>query len=89
MLPFLESRVIAIVAVGMHYAERWRKSSRAGRVKSRKGPPRTGKHAVELAAQVIIDQTHARVPIAIVARRLTKVLAEEHRIITAALVLEE
>ena len=89
MLPFFECCVVAVVAVGVHHTERWRKSSRAGRVKSRKGTPRAGKHAVELAAQVIIDQTHARVPIAVIARWLAQVLAEEHRIIATAFVIKE
>ena len=89
MLKFFLRGVIVVVAVGVGHAEAGREAARAGSIQPGHGVARVAQDIVQLGAQVIVDQTHARVEITAVTRRLAEVFAEDHGVVAASFFLED
>ena len=89
MLEFFLRRVVAVVAVGVGYAQAGGKPAGAGRIETGQSCTRVAQRVVELGAKVVVDQAHAGVPITAVSRRLAEVLAENHGVIASPFVLED
>ncbi len=88
VLEFFLRGVVVVVAVGVGHAHAGRESTRAGRVKTGQGSPGIAEVAIEGGAEVIVDQTHAGIDIAAVARGLPEVLTEDQSIVAALLFAE-
>ena len=88
VLPLLLGGIFAVVAVGVGHAHALREAARAGVVISLQARARVAEAIVELRAQLVIDQTHAGIPVTAVSGRCTKVFAEDHGIVAGNLVLE-
>jgi hypothetical protein len=89
MLPLFLGGVIAVMAVGVSDSEAGSKAASARRVESLQASRRIAQHTVEFAAKIIIDQTHARVPVPTVSRRLAQVLAKEHGIVAGSFLVKD
>ena len=89
VLHFLERGEVVVMAVGVGHADAGRKAARTGRVEPGQGSARVTEIAVELGAQIIVDQTHAGIDVSAVTGRLAKVLTEDHGIVTAALLVKD
>ena len=89
MLPLFLRGVIAVMAVGVSDSEVGSKSASARRVESLQASRRIAQHTVELAAKIVVDETHARVPVTTVSRGLTQVLAKEHGIIAGSFLVKD
>ena len=89
VLEFLLRRVVAVVAVGVGYTQAGSEPAGAGRIETGERRAGIAESVVEFRAKIVVDQTHACVPIATVAGRHSEVLAEDHGIIATLLVLED
>ena len=88
VLPLHLGGEIAVVAVGMGHAHALGETACSGRIKALQTGTRIAESAVEFRAKIVVDQTHAGVPVAAVAGRLAQVLTEDHGVVTRHLVFE-
>ena len=88
MLPFLLRGKVAVVAVGVGHAHALGEPAGSGRIETLQAGTGIAESAVEFRAEVVVDQTHARVPVAPVAGWLAEVLAEKKGVIARLLVFE-
>jgi len=89
VLPLLLGGVVAVVAIRVGDAQALGKSAGAGGVVAIKVGTRVAKTIVQLGAEIVIDQTHARVPVAAVAGGLAEVFAKDHGVVPGAFVLKD
>ena len=88
VLPLHLGGEIAVVAVGMGHAHALGETAGSGRIKALQTGTRIAESAVEFRAKIVVDQTHAGVPVAAVAGRLAQMLTEDHGVVTRHLVFE-
>ena len=88
MLQLSHGRVIAVVAVGMHHAERRRETSAPGAVESGEGAGRISQERRLASSGDRYPPTACPSPNNPVAGRRSKVLAENHRIVAPLLGVE-
>ena len=81
--------VVAVMAIGVHDAKRRWETAASRCVQSRQGSRGVSEDIVEVRAQVVVHQAHARVPISRIAGRRAEVLAEDHRVIAPHLCVED
>ena len=89
VLHFLHRGKIAVVAVGVRHADARGETTGAGSVQAGQSSAGIAQVVVQHAAQIVVDQTHAGVDVAAVAGRLSEVLAENHGVVAAALLVED
>ena len=88
MLPFFQRGKVAVVAVGVGHAHALGEPAGSGRIEALQAGTRIAESAIEFRAEVVVNQAHARVPVAPVAGWLAEVLAESKGVIARHLVFE-
>ena len=88
VLQFAPRGVVVVVALGVHDAEVGIEPAPAGLVVAGQPVPGTAEAVVQLVAQIVVHQPHARGPVAAVAGGLAEVLAEQQRVVAVALHVE-
>ena len=81
VLQFAMAGVIVVMALRVHHAHPGAETAKIALLQAGQRRPGIAQHVVEIIAQRIIQQPHARIDILTVAGRLAQVLAENQRVV--------
>ena len=80
-MQFATGGKIIVVALGVHHADRSPEPAKVALFQSGQGGARVAEHIVQVIAERVIEQAHARVHVLAKAGRLAEVLAKKQRIV--------